>query len=150
MGKSRKVKKMKVLVSHVWFFATLWTVVCQALCPWNSPAKNTGVGNHSLLQGIFPTQGSNQGILHCRQSEPLGKNTSEEENTWTRKNSVNETFKGEKFSERNFQGWKIQFQQGGGNRHLDPWRNQPSGLWRNKRTSKHGDDWNEHFKIGQQ
>ena len=26
------------------------------LCPWNSPGKNTGVGWHSLLQGIFPTQ----------------------------------------------------------------------------------------------
>ena len=37
------------------------------LCPWNSPGKNTGVGNHSLLQGIFPTQGSNPGLLLCRQ-----------------------------------------------------------------------------------
>ena len=36
------------------------------LCPWNSPGKNTGVGSHSLLQGIFPTQGSNLGLLHCR------------------------------------------------------------------------------------
>ena len=36
------------------------------LCPWNSPGKNTGVGCHSLLQGIFPTQGSNLGFLHCR------------------------------------------------------------------------------------
>ena len=35
--------------------------------PWNSPGQNTGVGSLSLLQGIFPTQGSNQGILHCRQ-----------------------------------------------------------------------------------
>ena len=34
------------------------------LCPWNSPGKNTGVGCHSLLQGIFPTQGSNPGLLH--------------------------------------------------------------------------------------
>ena len=34
------------------------------LCPWNSPSKNTVVGNHSLLQGIIPTQGSNQGLLH--------------------------------------------------------------------------------------
>ena len=34
------------------------------LCPWDSPGKNTGVGCHSLLQGIFPTQGSNQGLLH--------------------------------------------------------------------------------------
>ena len=37
------------------------------LCPWNSPGKNTSVGSHSLLQGIFPTQGSNLGLLHCGQ-----------------------------------------------------------------------------------
>ena len=37
------------------------------LCPWNSPGKNTGVGCHFLLHGIFLTQGSNQGLLHCRQ-----------------------------------------------------------------------------------
>ena len=37
------------------------------LCPWNSLGRNTGMGSHSLLQGIFPTQGSNQGLLHCRQ-----------------------------------------------------------------------------------
>ena len=30
------------------------------------PGKNTGVGCHALLQGIFPTQGSNPGLLHCR------------------------------------------------------------------------------------
>ena len=35
-------------------------------CPWNSPGQNTGVGSLSLLQGIFPTQGSNPGLLHCR------------------------------------------------------------------------------------
>ena len=34
--------------------------------PWNSPGQNTGVGSLSLLQGIFPTQGSNLGLLHCR------------------------------------------------------------------------------------
>ena len=33
--------------------------------PWNSPGQNTGVGSHSLLQGIFPTQGSNPGLPHC-------------------------------------------------------------------------------------
>ena len=36
-------------------------------CPWNSLGYNTGVGSLSLLQGIFPTQGSNPGLLHCRQ-----------------------------------------------------------------------------------
>ena len=30
------------------------------LCPWNSPGRNTGVGCHSLLQGIFPTQGQDR------------------------------------------------------------------------------------------
>ena len=35
--------------------------------PWNSPGQNTGVGSLSLLQGIFPTQGSNPGLAHCRQ-----------------------------------------------------------------------------------
>ena len=34
--------------------------------PWNSPGQNTGVGSLSLFQGIFPTQGSNPGLLHCR------------------------------------------------------------------------------------
>ena len=34
---------------------------------WNSPGQNTGVGSCSLLQGIFPTQGLNPGLLHCRQ-----------------------------------------------------------------------------------
>ena len=33
----------------------------------NSPGQNTGVGSLSLFQGIFPTQGSNPGLLHCRQ-----------------------------------------------------------------------------------
>ena len=35
--------------------------------PWNSPGQNTGVGSLFLLQGIFPIQGSNPGLLHCRQ-----------------------------------------------------------------------------------
>ena len=35
--------------------------------PWNSPGQNTGVASCSLLQGIFPTHGSNPGLLHCRQ-----------------------------------------------------------------------------------
>ena len=35
--------------------------------PWNSLGQNTGVGSLSFLQGIFPTQGSNPGLLHCRQ-----------------------------------------------------------------------------------
>ena len=34
--------------------------------PWNSPGQNTGVGSLSLRQGIFPTQGLNPGLPHCR------------------------------------------------------------------------------------
>ena len=42
----------------------LWPT--RLLCPWDSPGQNTGVGSLSLLQGIFPTQGSNPDLLHCR------------------------------------------------------------------------------------
>ena len=58
------------LLSHVQLFVTPWTVARQAplsiglYSPWNSPGLNTGVG--SLSQGIFPTQGLNQGVSHCR------------------------------------------------------------------------------------
>ena len=37
------------------------------LCLWDSPGKNTGVGGHALLRGIFPPQRLNTGLLHCRQ-----------------------------------------------------------------------------------
>ena len=35
--------------------------------PWNSLGQHTGVGSHFLLQGVFPTQGSNLDLQHCRQ-----------------------------------------------------------------------------------
>ena len=38
------------------------------LHPYDFPSKSTGVGCHLLLQGIFPTQGSNPGLLYCRQT----------------------------------------------------------------------------------
>ena len=46
--------------------------LCPTLCdpmdynPWNSPGQNAGVGSSFLLQGIFPTRGSSQGLQHCR------------------------------------------------------------------------------------
>ena len=40
--------------------------LCDLLCAWDSRGKNTGVGCHFLLQGIFPTQGSNPGLPHFR------------------------------------------------------------------------------------
>ena len=52
--------------SHVLLFVTLWTVAARLPCPWDSPGKNSGVGCHALLQGIFPTQGSKPGLPHCR------------------------------------------------------------------------------------
>ena len=57
-----------LLVSRVRLFVTPWTVAHQALCPRNSPGKNTGVGCHFLLQGIFLTQGLNLGLPYCRQT----------------------------------------------------------------------------------
>ena len=38
--------------------------LARLLCPWNSPGKDTGVGSHSLLQGIFPTQELKPNLLH--------------------------------------------------------------------------------------
>ena len=46
-----------------------WTVACTRLLrPWDFLGKSTGEGCHFLLQGIFPTQGSNPGLPHCRQT----------------------------------------------------------------------------------
>ena len=48
------------------------SVMLNSLCPhvlyspWNSPGQNTGMGSHSLLQGIFPAQGSNPGLPHYK------------------------------------------------------------------------------------
>ena len=47
-------------------FATLWTVARQVPHTWNFPDKNTGMDCHFLLQRIFPTQGSNPDLPHCR------------------------------------------------------------------------------------
>ena len=41
--------------SHVWLFATLWTVAARPFCPWDSPGKNIRVVCHALLQGILLT-----------------------------------------------------------------------------------------------
>ena len=49
--------------SHSVVSDSLWP---QTILSWNSPGHNTGMGSRSLLQGIFPTQGSNLGLPHCR------------------------------------------------------------------------------------
>ena len=66
---SRFSLKVKVKsLSCLQLFATPWTVACTRLLhPWDFLGKSTGVGCHFLLQGIFPTQGSNPGLPHCRQ-----------------------------------------------------------------------------------
>ena len=52
--------------THI-LFKNIQNIVQDGLySPWNSPGQNTGVGNLSLLQGIFPTQGLNPGLPHCR------------------------------------------------------------------------------------
>ena len=57
---------MKVAQSCPFFCdPTIWP--SRFVCPFSSPGKNTGVGRRSLLQGIFPTQKSNRGLLRCRQ-----------------------------------------------------------------------------------
>ena len=67
------------LFSQGYAMLCLVTQLCPTLCDpmdcsppgssvqGDSPGKNTGVGCHALLQGIFPTQGSNPSTLHCRQ-----------------------------------------------------------------------------------
>ena len=51
-------------LSHVWLFATPWTVTHPAPLSTGFPGKNTGVSSHLRLQGILPTQGLNPRLLH--------------------------------------------------------------------------------------
>ena len=59
-------------VLHMIVFSESHSVMSDSLwphglySPCNSPGQNTGVGSHSLLQGILSSQGSNPGLLHCR------------------------------------------------------------------------------------
>ena len=64
-----RASKVKVKsLGRVRLFVTLWTVAYQVPPSMGYPGKNTGVGCHFLLQDIFPTQGSNLGLPHCRQT----------------------------------------------------------------------------------
>ena len=61
--------KVKVKVLVVVMFDSLQPHGLQhsrLFCPWNSPSKNSGVGFHSLHQGIFLTQRWNLGLLYCK------------------------------------------------------------------------------------
>ena len=57
-----KFMKVKVASSC----PTLWPH--RLYSPWHFLGQNTGMGGHAFLQGIFPTQGSNPALLHCRQT----------------------------------------------------------------------------------
>ena len=59
--------KVKSL-SPVRLFATPWSVAYLAPLSMEFSSKSTRVGYHFLFQGIFPTQGSNPGLPHCRQT----------------------------------------------------------------------------------
>ena len=52
--------------------------------PWNSPGQNTGVDSRSLLQGIFPTQGSNPGLPHYRRNLHIWSNFFPGRGAWTK------------------------------------------------------------------
>ena len=54
----RKCESLSVVSNSLWSHGLY--------SPWNSPGQNTTVGSLSLLQGIFPTQGLNTGLPHCR------------------------------------------------------------------------------------
>ena len=54
--------------SHARLFSASWP---GSSVHGDSPDKNTGVGCHVLLQGVLPTQGWNQGLLHCRRRSPV-------------------------------------------------------------------------------
>ena len=56
----------KCLVKVKWVARSCPTQPHGLYGPWNSSGQNIGVGSFSLLQGIFPTQGSNPGLPHCR------------------------------------------------------------------------------------
>ena len=65
------------LLGHTDSLETAWTMACQASLSMGFSRPNTGVGCHFLLQGIFPTQGWNPGLLPWQRgfftTEPPGK-----------------------------------------------------------------------------
>ena len=62
-----KESEVMSVVSHVWLFVILWTVAHQAPLSLEFSRQEYWSDCHSLLQGIFLTQGSSLGLTHCRQ-----------------------------------------------------------------------------------
>ena len=70
--------RLDLKINLMWYINNFYTDnMLKWYSGWNTPGKNTGVGSHSLFQGIFPTQGTNPCLPHCRQtllpSELTGK-----------------------------------------------------------------------------
>ena len=70
--KSKKKDMHYLIYFHNIYVCMLVTQQCPTICgaivcPWYFLGKNTGMGSHSLLQGIFLTQGLNPGLPHRRQ-----------------------------------------------------------------------------------
>ena len=61
------VKQLHCIQKYIYIVYRRGLQPTRLLCPWDSPGKDTGAGCHFLLQGNFLTQGSNRGLLHCRQ-----------------------------------------------------------------------------------
>ena len=68
----KKAEHRRIDAFELWcwrrFLGVPWTVAYQAPPPWDFPGKSAGVDCHFLFQGIFPTQESNPGLPHCRQT----------------------------------------------------------------------------------
>ena len=74
------IQREGTALSHIRFFCDPMdfcdSMDYRFLCPWDMPGKNNGMGCHFLLQGIFPTHGSNPHLLHWQvDSLPLRKPT---------------------------------------------------------------------------
>ena len=74
--------------------------------PWNSPGQSIGVGSLSLLQGLFPTQGSNPDLPHCRRIlYQLSHKEQKEVLKWVRGMNDNESYPGSTLSPH----WSVAF-----------------------------------------
>ena len=64
----KSTMKVNVLAAQSCRLFATPSTVARLLCPWNSPDTNTEAAWHSLFLGNLPTQGSNPGLPHCRQT----------------------------------------------------------------------------------
>ena len=62
----RRFMKVKVVQSCLTLSGLMDCKPARLFCPWNSPGQETEMGSCFLLCKIFPTQGSNPGLLHCQ------------------------------------------------------------------------------------